>query len=101
MDVPARNDSKQVDRDESAGPDDSAKPDSLGDLRRESWTYVARRTVREFSKDQCTDLAAALVYYSVLAIFPAAIALPGSWLLPGCCSRSSGWSARPTRRSRP
>ena len=75
MDVPARNDSKQVDRDESADPDDSAKPDSLGDLRRESWTYVARRTVREFSKDQCTDLAAALVYYSVLAIFPAAIAL--------------------------
>jgi membrane protein len=64
-----------VERDETADPDDSAKPDSLGDLRRDSWKYVARRTVREFSKDQCTDLAAALVYYSVLAIFPAAIAL--------------------------
>jgi membrane protein len=31
--------------------------------------------VREFSKDQCTDVAAALTYYSVLALFPAAIAL--------------------------
>ncbi|WP_404392995.1 YihY/virulence factor BrkB family protein [Humibacillus xanthopallidus] len=67
--------SPPVERDESADPDDPAKPDSLGDLRRDSWRYVARRTVREFSKDQCTDLAAALVYYSVLAIFPAAIAL--------------------------
>ena len=34
-----------------------------------------RKTVREFSDDQCTDLAAALTYYSVLALFPAAIAL--------------------------
>jgi membrane protein len=31
--------------------------------------------VREFGKDQCTDLAAGLTYYSVLALFPAAIAL--------------------------
>ena len=61
--------------DESADPEDEAKPHSLRDLRRDSWKYVARRTVRECSKDQCTDLAAALVYYSVLAIFPAAIAL--------------------------
>ncbi|MGZ5404264.1 MAG: YihY/virulence factor BrkB family protein, partial [Nocardioides sp.] len=29
----------------------------------------------EFSDDQCTDLAAALTYYSVLALFPAAIAI--------------------------
>ena len=34
-----------------------------------------RRTAREFSTDQCTDLAAALTYYAVLALFPAAIAL--------------------------
>ncbi|HEX5919605.1 MAG TPA: YihY/virulence factor BrkB family protein [Nocardioides sp.] len=67
--------SPPVERDESADPDDPAKPDSLGDLRRDSWRYVARRTVREFSKDQCTDLAAALTYYSVLALFPGAIAL--------------------------
>jgi membrane protein len=44
-------------------------------LTKPSWLYVARKTVREFSQDQCTDLAAALTYYSVLALFPAAIAL--------------------------
>src|SRR3712207_1768113 len=37
--------------------------------------YVLRKTAREFSDDQCTDLAAALTYYAVLALFPAAIAL--------------------------
>ena len=51
------------------------KPDSPGDLTKQSWFYVARKTVREFSDDQCTDLAAALTYYSVLALFPAAIAM--------------------------
>ncbi len=34
-----------------------------------------RRTVREFLDDGGTDLAAALTYYAVLAIFPALIAL--------------------------
>ncbi|GAA1808049.1 YihY/virulence factor BrkB family protein [Nocardioides hankookensis] len=56
-------------------PDSSQKPDSPGDLTRPSWAYVVRKTVREFSDDQCTDLAAALTYYSVLALFPAAIAM--------------------------
>ncbi|WP_122818087.1 YihY/virulence factor BrkB family protein [Nocardioides pantholopis] len=51
------------------------KVDSPTDLRKPSLFYVARKTVREFSDDQCTDLAAALTYYAVLALFPAAIAL--------------------------
>ena len=51
------------------------KPDSPGDLTKPSWMYVARKTAREFSKDQCTDLAAALTYYAVLALFPAMIAV--------------------------
>ncbi len=51
------------------------KPDSPGDLTKPSWTYVLRKTVREFSDDQCTDLAAALTYYAVLAMFPAALAM--------------------------
>ena len=51
------------------------KPDGPTDLTKPSWRYVARRTVREFSDDQCTDLAAALTYYSILALFPAAIAI--------------------------
>ena len=36
---------------------------------------MLRKTVREFSKDQCTDLAAALTYYAVLALFPGLLAL--------------------------
>ncbi len=36
---------------------------------------VLRLTVREFLDDQGTDLAAALTYYSVLAVFPGLIAL--------------------------
>ena len=37
--------------------------------------FVFRRTVREFLDDGGTDLAAALTYYAVLAIFPGLIAL--------------------------
>lgn len=40
-----------------------------------SWTYPLKTAFAKFSKDQGTDLAAALTYYSVLAIFPAIIAL--------------------------
>jgi membrane protein len=56
-------------------PEDSRKANSPTDLTRQAWVYVLRKTMREFGDDQCTDLAAALTYYSVLAIFPAAIAL--------------------------
>ena len=54
---------------------ESSGPEGPTDLSRRSWTYVLRKTVREFSKDECTDLAAALTYYAVLAMFPAAIAM--------------------------
>ncbi|HWJ82231.1 MAG TPA: YihY/virulence factor BrkB family protein [Nocardioides sp.] len=50
-------------------------PDSPTELTKTSWWYVARKTAREFSDDQCTDLAAALTYYSVLALFPTFIAV--------------------------
>ena len=56
-------------------PDDPRKPDAPTDLEKRTWRYVARKVWREFGDDQCTDLAAALTYYAVLAIFPAAIAL--------------------------
>jgi membrane protein len=36
---------------------------------------VLRKTAREFGRDQCTDLAAALTYYAVLALFPALMAM--------------------------
>ena len=68
-------DSARLRRRDEAGHEAADKPDSPGDLTKQSWFYVGRKTVREFSDDQCTDLAAALTYYSVLAVFPAAIAI--------------------------
>jgi membrane protein len=40
-----------------------------------SWKYIAKKTLREFNKDQCPDLAAGLTYYAVLSLFPALLAL--------------------------
>ncbi len=59
----------------SPAPDDARKPDSINDMKTPSWKYVLRKTMREFTSDQCTDIAASLTYYAVLAIFPALIAL--------------------------
>ncbi|WP_426977862.1 YihY/virulence factor BrkB family protein [Pseudarthrobacter sp. O4] len=56
-------------------PDDSRKPDSPTEVTRPSWKYIAKKTLREFTKDQCPDLAAALTYYGVLSMFPALLAL--------------------------
>jgi len=55
--------------------DHDRKPDELKDLTKRSWFYVLRRTIREFSGDNCTDLAAALTYYAVLAVFPGLLAV--------------------------
>ena len=65
----ATQDEKYVD------PDDEVLVDSPTDLKAPARRYVLRKTIREFSDDECTDLAAALTYYAVLAIFPAALAL--------------------------
>lgn len=56
-------------------PDDPRKPDDPTDLTKRSWTGVLKRTAVEFKDDNCTDWAAALTYYGVLAMFPALIAL--------------------------
>src|SRR3954447_5889305 len=55
--------------DESQEPADHPAPPKRKAL------FVAKRTFREFGDDGATDLAAALTYYSVLAIFPGLIAL--------------------------
>jgi membrane protein len=55
--------------------DSAAKPDSPDDLTKRSWKYVLLKTFREFSSDQCTDIAASLVYFGVLALFPGLIAV--------------------------
>lgn len=56
-------------------PDDPRKPESPTDLTKPSWFYILRKTAREFQRDQCTDLAAALTYYAVLSLFPALVAM--------------------------
>jgi membrane protein len=56
-------------------PDDPRKPHELTDLSKRSWAGVLKRTAVEFKDDNCTDWAAALTYYGVLAMFPALIAL--------------------------
>lgn len=56
-------------------PEAAGKPESPAQLTKPSWKYIGRKTFREFSDDQCTDLAAALTYYAVLALFPALLAM--------------------------
>ncbi|ART67342.1 ribonuclease BN [Mycobacterium dioxanotrophicus] len=56
-------------------PDDASKPESPDDLTKASWRFVLRKTAREFTEDQCTDLAAALTYYAVLSLFPALLVM--------------------------
>ena len=60
---------------QAPAPDDSKKPDSPRDLVKPNWKYITTKTFREFNKDQCPDLAAALTYYAVLSLFPAILAL--------------------------
>jgi membrane protein len=50
-------------------------PDQPSNLSLGGWAGALKRTVKEFSRDQVTDMAAALTYYGVLAIFPALIVL--------------------------
>jgi len=56
-------------------PDAGRKPDSLKEIEKPGWKYTATSAFSEFQRDQCTDLAAALTYYSVLSVFPAILAL--------------------------
>lgn len=39
------------------------------------WKYAALRSVREFSRDGGTDMAASLTYFAVLSLFPGLLAL--------------------------
>ncbi|MEV0730150.1 YihY/virulence factor BrkB family protein [Polymorphospora sp. NPDC050346] len=48
-------------------------PRRLRQLHWSTWKGVLVRSAKEFGKDNCTDWAASLTYYSVLAIFPSLI----------------------------
>jgi len=56
-------------------PDAAGKPESPTDLTKAGWRFTGKAALAEFQRDQCTDMAAALTYYSVLSIFPALLAL--------------------------
>ncbi|MFF0942849.1 YihY/virulence factor BrkB family protein [Kocuria sp. CPCC 205300] len=56
-------------------PEDSRKPDSPTELSKPAWGYILKRSLSEFSKDDCTDLAASLTYFAVLSLFPALLAI--------------------------
>ena len=63
--------------DEAIGPDidEERAPQSPTDLHQRSLRAALKRAVREFREDNLLDWAAALTYYSILAIFPAILAL--------------------------
>jgi membrane protein len=56
-------------------PDHPSKPSSPIELTRRTWAGVAKRSLTCFHADNCTDWAAALTYYGVLALFPSVIVL--------------------------
>ncbi|MET7569192.1 YihY/virulence factor BrkB family protein [Streptomyces sp. NPDC005492] len=58
------------------GPEVERKaPEAPTKLPKGSWGAVLRGSLREFKDDELTDRAAALTYYSVLALFPALLVL--------------------------
>ncbi|MGZ8178226.1 YihY/virulence factor BrkB family protein [Williamsia sp. SKLECPSW1] len=59
----------------TADAENPTKPESPTDLTARSMVFVIRKTAREFSRDQCTDIAASLTFYAVLSLFPALVAL--------------------------
>jgi membrane protein len=50
-------------------------PERPRELPHGAWSGVLKRTFKEYKEDNLTDLAAALTYYGVLAIFPMLIVL--------------------------
>lgn len=61
--------------DDAGAERDQEKASSPLKLTGATWKYSLKRSVSEFGRDQCSDLAAGLTYYAVLSVFPALIAL--------------------------
>jgi len=72
-DGPDPSDSNAEFRDREAGPRADYAPRGTG--RGTSWWPTVKRTAKEFQEDNLTDWAASLTYYSLLAFFPAVIAM--------------------------
>lgn len=56
-------------------PDGERAAENTSGSKRASWWFTTKNAIQGFSEDECTDQAAALTYYSVLALFPALVAL--------------------------
>lgn len=56
-------------------PDDTVKASSPTRIRKQTWVYLLRRAVHEFGQDGGIDAAAGLTFWSVLSVFPAALAI--------------------------
>ncbi|WP_433532470.1 YihY/virulence factor BrkB family protein [Micromonospora sp. CA-263727] len=56
-----------------AGPAQPPLPRRIRQLRWPTWRGVLVRSGRNFLRDNCTDWAAALTYYGVLALFPSIV----------------------------
>lgn len=54
---------------------ETPKPSKLTEVSGTSWKYIFKRALSEFNHDGCTDLAAALTYFTVLSVFPALLAV--------------------------
>lgn len=61
-----------LERAEAPAAESSSKPGSPTKMK---WGYVLKRSFAEFTQDGCTDLAAALTYFTVSAIFPGLLAV--------------------------
>ncbi|GFZ81848.1 YihY/virulence factor BrkB family protein [Nesterenkonia alkaliphila] len=76
---------------EEDGAEHGKKAESPVKLTGTTWKYSFKRAAAEFGRDQCTDMAAALTYYTVLSIFPALIALVSILGLVGEADRVTGF----------
>lgn len=56
-------------------PDDQESKKTITDLDAASWRFVVRSVVRRFVTDQCPDKAAALTFYAILTVIPAAMVI--------------------------
>ncbi|HEU4347763.1 MAG TPA: YihY/virulence factor BrkB family protein [Actinoplanes sp.] len=59
----------------AAPPAPDAGPDTPSELKGKGLWAAIKRTLKQFSSDNISDWAAALTYYGILSIFPAALAM--------------------------
>ncbi|GAB3566957.1 YihY/virulence factor BrkB family protein [Spelaeicoccus albus] len=59
------------------------------EVAKPTWAYALKRTLYEFRRDGCTDLAAGLTFFAVLSVFPALLAIVSTLGVIGQGKRST------------